>query len=84
MMRRQRFRRGIEFGQQRALWEAWTPTHRWLQILASPIRCLKVLHQARQSARQAGWADAFRRSWHLQALFQAAWVAGEARGWMQP
>lgn len=83
VMRKQRFRRGLEFGRQRALWEAWAPSRRWAHILASPIRCLAVLNQARKVCDAANWGTAFRRSLPLQALFQGAWTAGEALAWMQ-
>jgi GT2 family glycosyltransferase len=83
MMRTQRFRRGVEFGRERARWEGWSPARRWSQAFASPLRTMAVLHHARKAAHAAGWGDAFRNSVSLQALFQAAWTTGEARGWMQ-
>jgi len=83
MMRRQRWRRGQEFGRERARWEGWNAGTRWTHALASPLRCLRVLHRARNAAMTAGWGESFRRTTALHAGFQAAWVAGEARAWMQ-
>ncbi len=82
VMRTQRFRRGIEFARERARWEQWSPVRRWTQSLASPFRIVRVLNQTRAAAEVAGWGLAFRRSLRLQFLFQTAWVAGEARGWL--
>lgn len=81
--RAQRFRRGIEFARERARWEAWTATQRWMHSIASPARVARVLAQARSACAAAGWSDAYWRSLRQQAVLQGAWVAGEARGWMQ-
>ena len=81
--RAQRFRRGIEFARERARWEAWSATHRWMHSIASPARVVRVLAQARSACAAAGWSDAYWRSLRQQAVLQSAWVAGEARGWMQ-
>ena len=82
-MRSQRYRRGQEFARVRAHWEGWSTPRRWAQVLASPGRLARVLRQAKAAATAAGWAGEFQRTWHLHAGMQAAWVAGEARGWLR-
>ncbi len=81
--RAQRFRRGIEFARERARWEDWSPVRRWTHSIASPARVTRVLAHARSACAAAGWSEAFWRSLGHQAVLQSAWVAGEARGWMQ-
>lgn len=82
VMRSQRYRRGGEFARVRARWENWSEARRWAQVLASPLRLVRVLRQAKAATTAAGWAAEFARSKRLHAGLQAAWVAGEARGWL--
>lgn len=79
---RQRWLRGSEFGRERARWERWSLARRWSEALAAPLRVARVMGLARRACVAAGWAAEFRRTAWLQARLQAAWVAGEACGFI--
>jgi len=78
----QRFARGREFGRERAAWERWGRPRRWCEAVAAPLRLARVLIAAERACTAAGWGMEFRETFGRQARLQAAWVAGESRGFL--
>ena len=78
---RERWSRGLEFGQVRIAKEKWSSTKTLVTLVLLPLVILKVLATTGIASARAGWFGVYLVTFPVHFVGHVAWILGE--GWAQ-